>query len=216
MEFGPYPDTLEATLRRRGHRFTGAGDVRRVLFPEERIVEVLRTFRGTHGEDRFQEQIGPSVRERYHALFGQASFRKLARRLVPAHGTPVPLERLRENAGDRVGECVDFLEALGVAESTPSGVRCTRPLDNFGPSLAHHVVRVCVEPFSGFWSVMRSTTPRSSRHGVSRLPRSGPGASPPSCAERGAARAMACPCRPTVVGRTVAAGPPPAVGRDGA
>ncbi len=144
FDFGPYPDTLEAVLRRRGHRVTATGDVRRILFPEERIGEVLEQYRTIHGDVRFQELIRPGIRERYHALYGQASFRKLARRLVLAGGKLVRVKSLRENAGDRVDEYLEFLEALDVVDFTAAGVRCTRALDNLGPSLEHYVARLCV------------------------------------------------------------------------
>src|SRR3954463_15256150 len=104
MQFGPYPDTLEAALRRRGHRIVGTGNVHRILLPEKRIGEVLQAYWATHGIKRAQRVFSPEVRLRYHELLGQASFRKLARRLILARGQPLTLEQLRENAGERVEE----------------------------------------------------------------------------------------------------------------
>lgn len=163
FDVGPSPDTLDAVLRRRGHRMLATGDVVRVLLPEERLGELLQTYAFSRGIERAQRVFTGGVRERYHALFGQASFRKLARRLVLAHGECVSLDLLRDNAGDRVTEYIGFLEALGVVESTDEGVRCTRPLDNFGPSLEHYVARLCEWDLRGTaaWGVQLEGLPHA-------------------------------------------------------
>jgi hypothetical protein len=163
MQFGPYPDTLEATLRRRGHQVIATGDVRQILLPEDQLGEVVQTFWANHGIKRAQEVFRQDPRGRYYQLFGQASFRKLARRLVLAHGEPVQVAHLRENAGERVGEYIEFLEALGVVESSSEGIRCTRRIDNFGPSLEHYVARLCVLEFLGTseWGVLLEGLPHA-------------------------------------------------------
>ncbi len=149
LEFGPYPDTLEAALRRRGHRILGTGDPTRILLPEERLGEVVQAYWAIHGIPEAQRVFGPGPREQYHVLMAHSSFRKLARRLILAHGEPVPMALLRENAGDQVESYVEYLEAIEVVEATEAGTRCTRPLDNFGASLEHHVAQTCVNDLLG-------------------------------------------------------------------
>jgi hypothetical protein len=75
----------------------------------------------------------------------------------------VPIEQLGENAGERVGEYVEFLEALGVVQTTPNGIRIIRAIDNVGPSLEYYVACVCAVEFSGTaeWGVQLEGLPHA-------------------------------------------------------
>jgi len=128
-------DPVDAVLRRRGHVVTGTGNEGQVLAP------IDTSHMGTYGPS-------PALRA-YLAAFGGSTFRKLARRLIGAHGLAVPLTELAKIAGDGTPAYVDILVALGVARRQAEDVLLTRRPDNIGPSLEWYVAQLCETELCG-------------------------------------------------------------------
>ncbi len=126
-------ETVETILRRRGHLPVATGDVGDLLFPEERLGDLPKEAL----------TVSPGIRERYHELFGRASFRKVARQLIIRRGSPCSLDDLCRIAGAETDRYVAFLEELQVVEQGLDGLRLTRDVDNIGPSLEHYVAQLC-------------------------------------------------------------------------
>ncbi len=125
-------DPVDAVLRRRGHVVIGTGHARDVLAP------VDTPHMGTDAPS-------PALRG-YLEAFGGSTFRKLARRLIGAHGLAVPLAKI---AGDGAPAYVDLLVGLGVAARQADMIRLTRTPDNIGPSLEWYVAQLCERELCG-------------------------------------------------------------------
>lgn len=128
-------DPVDAVLRRRGHVVTRTGNARAVLAP------IATPHMATYGPS-------PALRD-YLEAFGGSTFRKLARRLIGAHGQAVPLAELAKIAGDGAPAYVDLLVELGVAERRGDHVLMTRTPDNIGPSLEWYVAQLIEQELCG-------------------------------------------------------------------
>ena len=151
--------SLEATLRRRGHRIQQTGNPARVLFPRENLQAALDIL----GQQGYEEYFGLEFIVPYLDLFGHYSIRKTARRHVRAHNKVLTNEQLEDTAGTRADEYIELLSNLQILESTTTYHRLTRRIDNIGPSLEHYIAELLTREFWGTaeWGVILEGLPWS-------------------------------------------------------
>lgn len=150
---------VESVLRRRGHLPTSYGQITQVLYPEERMTDVLMAL----GQFEFVRHFQPEPIKPYLDAFAHRSFRKMVRQLMAAKGSWVAEEVLRQSAGNALLEYVALLERLQVFQRREGEARLTRPIDNIGPSLEHYVSRMCTRELRGAaaWGVTLEGLPRT-------------------------------------------------------
>lgn len=121
-EFFKQKFSVEGVLRRRGHVVAGTGDETRILTPP-------------HPFDGHSD---------LYAQMKKESFRKVARRLLRHPREPVALDALKQMAGDKASEYVEFLEKSNAVQMMADGtvVFCREEVDNLGPTLAWFVAEV--------------------------------------------------------------------------
>jgi hypothetical protein len=113
---------IESVLRRRGHVVVREGHVED-LFPgaERAIVD----------ESRIE----------LLAALGKASFRKVLRKALKDRGDGVPVQELRQIAGESVADYVRLLVSIGLAREPQNGRLRLDALDNIGLLLEWYVAR---------------------------------------------------------------------------
>jgi hypothetical protein len=137
-------DQIETTLRRRGHLPVKHGDMAQLLVPVDLGF----------GEAKPEHQ-------RYFDLMGKTSFRKVVRAIIASGGSGVPLERLRQIAGEEAPGYVSALTAANAAREMEGGVVLNRQIDNIGPTLEWYVAQLCQRELGGSatWSVQLEWLP---------------------------------------------------------
>jgi len=139
-----YKDNIESVLRRRGQEITHRGKLRDTLVPIPPPDEHL-----------------PLRGERFRECFGDAAFRKIARRLTFAKGAAVPVADLVRMAGQRTDEFLSVLEECEVVVRADDTVKLIRQADNIGPTLECYVSDVCRRELAGSseWGVVLEGLP---------------------------------------------------------
>jgi hypothetical protein len=150
---------LESVLRRRGHLPVKRGDTTQILFPAEKMTDVLLSL----GQFEYVKHFSPEPIVPYLNRFAKDSFRKMVRRLLQDNQDWVALGALAEIAGKSTDDYLDFLSRLKILDRSGNEVRLTRPLQNLGPSLEHYVAEICMRELKGAaeWGVTLEGLPRS-------------------------------------------------------
>lgn len=150
---------LESVLRRRGHLPIKQGDTAQILYPEDRISDILVAL----GQFEYVKHFSPEFIAPYLGYFGKASFRKVARRLLRNGRELVAVADLEAIAGSSAGDYLAFLARLQMLEREGESVRLTREINNLGPSLEHYVAQLCIRELRGAaeWGVVLEGLPRA-------------------------------------------------------